>query len=110
MSILQGNSYYIGIKMTDLKGNIITGDMVNKATFTVGNLTKENEDISFDTQKNIWKIYLSEEETFNLGAGMVLWQMRFKFKDGTIDGNEPTLDNVKRSINKVLLSGGSENA
>lgn len=110
MSILQGNSYYLGIKITDKKGNVITGDMVDKATFTVGNITKENENISFDISKNIWKINLTEEETFDLSAGMVQWQMRFLFKDGTIDGTEPTLDNVKRSINKVLLSGGSENA
>ena len=110
MSILQGNSGFLSIKMKDKKGNIITGDMVDKATFTVHSITKNNEDIIFDIEKNIWKVYLTEEETFSLPAGMTTWQMRFLFKDGTTDGNEPTLDNVKRSINKVILSGGNENA
>lgn len=108
MSILQGNSYYMEIRMTDTKGNIITNSMVSKATFTVGSITKNDEHIVFDSSKNVWKIYLTEQETFSLNSGMVNWQMRFEFNDGTTDGNEPTLDYVKKSINKVILSDNTE--
>lgn len=110
MSILQGNSYYLEIELTDAEGNIFTDENVSKATFTLGNLTKESNDIQFNYDSGMWEIYLTEDETFSLSAGQILWQARFLLNDGTIDGTEPILDSVKRSINKVKLSGGEENA
>lgn len=110
MSILQGNSYYLEIYLTDNDGNVFTNDNVDKASFTLGSLTKENSDISFNSDTNMWEVYLTEDETFSLDAGQIKWQARFLLIDGTIDGTEPTLDYVKKSINKVKLSGGEDNA
>lgn len=110
MSILQGNSYYLEIQLKDANNNIFTDENVNKATFTIGNITKENDDVKFNSSTDMWEVYLSEDETFSLSAGQVQWQARFLLKDGTTDGTETLLDYVKKSINKVRLTGGEENA
>ena len=110
MSILQGNEYYLSFKITDNNSVVVNGALVDNATFTIGSITKSNEDVKFNTDTQLWEVYLKEEETFALSVGMMNWQARFIFKDGTIDGTDINVDYVKRSINKVRLSGGNENA
>ena len=110
MSILQGNSYYLEIYLTDADNNVFTDENVEKATFTLGNITKESEDIKFNYETEMWEVYLTEDESFSLNVGNIKWQARFLLKDGTTDGTEPALDYVKGSINKVRLTGGEEDA
>lgn len=110
MALLQGSSYHLEFEITDIDGSTVTGDIVKEATFTLGNITKNNEDIKFNVETNLWEVFLSEEETFSLNAQIVEWQARFLFVDGTIDGTETKKSYVYVSKNKVRLSGGVDNA
>lgn len=107
MALLQGSSYYLPIKITDQEGRVVTGEIVQKNTFTIGNITKEG---TYNAETEMWEVPLSEEETFSLNNEIVDWQARFLFVDGTTDGTKPKGEYVYASVNKVLLSGGDDNA
>lgn len=111
MAILQGNSYELPIKITDCGGNLVNADMVIKGSFTFGTITKaygegENE-VTYDAEKGVYNVLLSEEETKKL-EGAVKWQARFLLKNGEVKGTLPKSEYVYESINKVQLSGVSE--
>lgn len=107
MALLQGSSYYLPIKITDHEGKVVTGEIVQKNTFTIGNITKEGV---YNGETHMWEVELTEDETFGLNNKAVEWQARFLFNDGTIDGTRPKLAYVYESINKEKLSGGNDNA
>lgn len=107
MALLQGSSYYLPIKITDQEGKVVTGDVVQKSTFTIGNITKEGV---YNAETQMWEVPLSEEETFSLNNEIIDWQARFLFVDGTTDGTKPKGEYVYASVNKVRLSGGDGNA
>lgn len=110
MGILQGSTYELPIYITDIRDNVVTDENVISKTFTIGTITKTDEDISFDKETNCWIVKLNEDETFSLNAGSIEWQARFKFVGGKIDGTGAVFDNVRKSINKVRLTGEEENA
>lgn len=110
MALLQGSSYYLEFKITDTNGSLVTSDIVQKATFTLGDITKEDADIEFNAETGMWEVFLSEEETFALVGGAVEWQARFLFTNGVVDGTATKRGFVYESKNKVRLSGGGENA
>lgn len=98
------------VYIEDCEGNPITKDMVTKASFTFGEITKNYGDggeVSF--RDGAWIVPLTEEETFTL-KGTIKWQARFLFNNGLPDGTVPTSEYVYESINKVILSGGEDNA
>lgn len=107
MALLQGSSYYLPIKITDQEGKVVTGEMVQKSTFTIGDIIKEG---TYNAETKMWEVPLSEEETFGLSNEVIEWQARFLFVDRTTDGTKPKGEYVYRSVNKVLLSGGEDNA
>ena len=107
MALLQGSSYYLPIKITDKEGKVVTGEIVQKNTFTIGNITKEG---IYNEETQMWEIPLSESETFALKNSAVEWQARFLFMDGSIDGTLPKQAYIYESVNKVKLSGGDDNA
>lgn len=110
MALLQGSSYYLEFKITDVDGNLVTDELVKKSTFTLGNITKEDADIEFNKETGMWEVFLSEEETFSLVGGIVDWQARFLFINDVVDGTATKRGYVYESKNKVRLSGGGENA
>lgn len=117
MAFLQGSSYELPIAIEDCNGVVVSPDVVERASFSVGDVTKdydgsEESVVSFNWETGEWILPLTEEETFRLddSAG-VEWQARFLFKNGKTDGTLPVREYVYRSINKTrFASGGGEDA
>lgn len=115
MNILQGSGYELPLYLTDLKGKVITPDMVSEGAFSFGDLEKlygekygEQSVVYFDPTTNHWIVPLSEEETFAM-QNKVTWQVRFLFANGIPDGTVPKTENVYKSINKRRFTGGESN-
>ena len=117
MAFLQGSSYELPIVIEDCNGVVVSPDVVERGSFTIGEITKdydgsEESVVSFNWETGEWIVPLTEEETFMLDdmAG-VEWQARFLFKDGKTDGTGVQREYVYRSINKTrFTSGGGEDA
>ena len=113
MAILQGSSYKLPVVIKSPKGEVITADMVKRASFTFADVTKlygDGGEVYFDYETNEWIVPLSEEETFAL-RGMIKWQARFLFVDGSVDGMSPKSEDVSGSIDQTrFTAGGAENA
>ena len=111
MAILQGSSYRLPVEIKGLNGKVISADMVQKASFTFADVTKlygEGGDVYFEC--GVWVVPLSEEETFAL-RGVIKWQARFLFIDGSVGGTVPKSESVFGSIDRTkLTAGGVENA
>lgn len=102
--ILQGSTYRLPIQVKDSSGKVITPDMITKAQFVVGDYEKFYPDVvDFDEDKKSFIFPLSEEETFAL-RGKVMWQVRFVFSNGAVDGTLPKVEDVSRSITTTILS------
>lgn len=115
MAFLQGSSYELPFQIDDCDGNLIVADMVDKASFTIGEITKnygeEGDEIWFNEETKEWIVPLSEEETFLLDdENGVEWQARFLFVSGKVDGTDVTQEYVYKSINRRKFTGGEENA
>lgn len=110
MALLQGSSYYLEFYIKDASGNPVTNETVLTATFTIGDITKTGDEVSYNAELGAWIVFLSEEETFAFQDKNIEWQARFKFVGGLIDGTQPKSEYVYKSINKVKLSGGGEDA
>lgn len=105
MALLQGSSYYLEVKICEIDNNSI--EKVKKAQFTIGNLEKlyisgEEKDITWDSEKECFIVFLSQEETFEMEKS-VKWQFRVKFIDGQVDGTIPKNEYVYDSLKKVVL-------
>lgn len=113
MAILQGNSYKLPVVIRSPKGEVITADMVQRASFTFADITKlygDGGEVMFDYDTQEWIVPLSEEETFSL-RGVIKWQARFLFIDGSVDGMSPKSEAVSGSIDQTrFTAGGEENA
>lgn len=113
MAFLQGSSYELPIVVKDCNGEAITDEMVKKASFTIGEVTKEydgkNGEVWFDIETQSWILPLTEEETFKFTKS-VDWQARFLFNSGKTDGTIPKNEYVYDSINKTYFGNGGEDA
>jgi hypothetical protein len=114
MAILQGSSYKLPVVIRSPKGEVITADMVQRASFTFADITKlygDGGEVIFDYDTNEWIVPLTEEETFNLNKETIKWQARFLFIDGSIDGTYSKSEDVYSSIDQTrFTAGGGENA
>lgn len=107
MAILQGSSYKLPIVIEDVNGEAIDESLIERAVFTFGEIKKEFGDggeVYYDWDLGAWIMPLSEEETFALQRS-VMWQARFLFKSGKVDGTVPKEEYVYESINHDILGG-----
>lgn len=109
MSILQGSSYKLPIKIVAKNGFLITDKIVKKGVFQFGNIEKfygEGGEVQYNKEKGCWILPLTESETANL-KNTVEWQARFLLNNGEIVGTKPTEEFVYKSINLTDLNGGN---
>lgn len=85
----QGNQFYLTIQLEDSTGNLLDINTVEKVQFIVGNLTKtydkSNKDVTYDVENSCFKIWLTEEETFNFEKAIKI-DARILFTNNTIGG------------------------
>ena len=65
----QGNQFYLGLQIEDNLGEFINIKAIDKIQFTIDNLEKiydgVSKDVTYDEDKKCFKIWLTEDETFN---------------------------------------------
>lgn len=109
MSMLQGNTYLMPIKICDADGVVIKGEQVEKGEFVFGGITKfyggADGEVVWDESREAFILPLSEEETFGF-RGVVEYQGRVLLKDGSVSGSVPKSEDVYASIGTARLSDG----
>lgn len=85
----QGNQFYFTIQLEDSAGNKLDISTIKKIQFVIGNLTKiydgTNNEVSYDSDENCFKIWVTEEETFAFDKTIKL-DARILFTNDTIGG------------------------
>ena len=65
----QGNQFYLGLQIEDSLGEFVNIKAIDKIQFTIDNLEKiydgVSKDVTYDEDRKCFKIWLTEEETFN---------------------------------------------
>lgn len=102
----QGNQFWYGIRLKDAKKEYITPTIVNKIVFNFDDLAIEynetSEKVIFDSQNNLFKIYLTQEETQKM-KDKVKIDVRVKFKTNEILGTHVIEESIFDSLNKEVI-------
>ena len=102
----QGNQFWYGIKLKDANKEYINPSVVSKIIFNFDDSTKEynetSKDVVFDEQNNLFKIYLTQEETQKM-KDKVKIDVRVKFKNEEILGTHVREEYIFDSLNKEVI-------
>lgn len=102
----QGNQFYLDIQISDESDEILDVLSVEKIQFNFGDITKiydgNNLDVTYDEQAQIFKVYLTEQDTFTI-QNVVKVDCRVLFKNKIIEGSYVYTLNVYDSVKEELL-------
>ena len=92
----QGNQFYLEFEIVDNENNNLDIQSVLKVQFNIGNLTKTYDGIGEEViyKNGVFKVYLTEEETFNFDA-RILFKGDKKTIGGTYIIDEYWYDSLK---------------
>lgn len=108
MALLQGNSYQLPIMVKNAKCEIVTPEDVARIQFIFGGVVKYyggNGVVTYNEDTKCFIVPLTEEETFSFNDSTVQWQIRIKYKDGSIDGTVPKQERIYSTITTEMLGG-----
>ena len=84
-----GNQFYLELQLEDENGDLLDIRSVSKVQFSIDNLVKTydgiNEEVTYDDVNNVFKVWLTEDETFKFGTRVKV-DARILFKNNTING------------------------
>lgn len=102
----QGNQFYLEFYISDENDIPYDINVIKKAQFNIETLTKtydgENQEVEYDEEQKKFKVWLSEEETFDFD--LVSVDVRILFEDDSIVGSDIVRIRFKESVNEVVLS------
>lgn len=102
----QGNQFWYGIKLKDKNKEYLTPIIISKIIFSFDDLSKEynenSKDVIFDESNNLFKIYLTQEETQKM-KDKVKIDVRVKFKNEEILGTHVVQEYIFDSLNKEVI-------
>ena len=102
----QGNQFWYGIKLKGKNKEYLNPSIVSKIIFNFDDLTKEyseeSEEVIFDDENNLFKIYLTQEET-QIMKDKVKIDARIKFKNEEVLGTHIIETYVFDSLNKEVI-------
>lgn len=84
--MMQGDSYYLGIRIRNNAGNTVTLADVRDVEITVGHLRKTYSDEQVLYYNGLWLFPLEQEESFSYHAGPVKAQVRVVWANGVVEG------------------------
>ena len=103
----QGNQFYLTIQLEDVNGSLLDIHTIKKVQFVIGDIIKTydsvSEEVTYDKDKNCFKIWLKEEETFNFDK-VIKMDARILFRDDCIGGTYIESKYWYDSLGKELLS------
>ena len=107
----KGNQFYLELQILDENNSLLEVAGVEKVQFNIGELTKEYsddfKDVTYDEEINAFKIWLTEDETFNFKNNTKM-EARVLFKNNVILGTLNEDVYVYDSIKKVKLDVETE--
>ena len=84
-----GNQFYLEFQLEDENGDLLDIRSVSKVQFSIDNLVITydgiSEEVSYDDVNNVFKVWLTEDETFKFGTRVKV-DARILFKNNTING------------------------
>lgn len=84
----KGNQFYLEIQIEDQENNLLDISSVEKVQFNIDDLTKtysnESKEVTYDEEKQCFKIWLTEEETFKFNDYVSI-DIRVLYKVGRND-------------------------
>ena len=102
----QGNQFWYGIKLKDKNKEYLDPSIVSKIIFNFDDLQKEynetSENVTFDAENNLFKIYLTQEETQKM-QDKVKIDVRVKFKNDEILGTVIREVYILDSLNEEVI-------
>ena len=103
--MMQGDSYGKEIKLLYDNGNPITPDDVSDVEITIGSLSKtyKANEIHYDGELKSWIYPISLEESFKFPAARLKAQVRVKWLNGEIEGEDLEDIYVSESRSKAVL-------
>ena len=101
---MQGDAYIqpIEIKMGE---NVLAPKQIVEIEVCFGEKVRKtlsDEQMTFDDNKKLWLIPLSQEDTFSIGHNVRV-NVRVKLSDGTVKGFDAGIIKFDWSISKVIL-------
>lgn len=100
--IMQGDQYFLPFKIK-VDGEYVDINTVDTIEFVIGDLIKKYpEEVTYNNVDNIFKFYLTQEETLSL-VGFPEIQVRLKDKEGYVYGKKYGRINVQYSLSKEVL-------
>ena len=83
----QGNQFYLEFQIEDKQGGKLDINAVKKVQFNINELTKTYDGLNNEVtyENGIFKIWLTEDETFNFSSNVKV-DARILFKNDTIMG------------------------
>lgn len=108
----QGNQFYLELEITDENDKLLDITSVSKIQFNIDKLTKVYdgivEDVTYDENTHTFKIWLTENETFEFR--LVNIDVRVLFKNDVILGSEIERIKFTDVVKKENLDVKTENS
>ena len=101
--MMQGDSYYLGIRILNNAGSPVTPDDVRDVEITIGHLHKSYMGCELTFHDDIWMFPLTQEETFGYWPAAVDAQVRIVWANGVVEGKPLYGLRVNESISKEVL-------
>ena len=103
----RGNQFYLTFEIYDENDNLIDINIVKKIQFNFDTVVKiydgQSEDVVYDKENKCFKVYLSEEETFNFKDNIKI-DARILDKNDLIFGTAIIIQPINDAVNEEKLS------
>ena len=101
--MLQGDSYFLGIRVLNNAGNPVAPEDVRDLEITLGHLTKTYRKAEIIHSDGVWLFPLTQEETFGFLPSSVKAQVRLVWSNGVVEGKPLYGVRIGESISREVL-------
>ena len=101
--MMQGDSYFLGIRILNNAGNPVAPEDVSDVEITLGHLAKTYRRAELIFQNGVWLFPLSQEESFSFFPSSVKAQVRLVWGSGVVEGKPLYGVRIQESICKEVL-------
>lgn len=101
--MLQGDSYYLAIRILNNAGNPVAPEDVSDVEITIGHLSKTYRRAEILYRDGVWLFPLSQEESFGFYPRGVKAQVRVVWSSGIVEGKPLYGIRIQESISKEVL-------
>ncbi len=103
MSMMQGDSYPVKLKITALDGTLITSEMCVCVEVTIGKIIRTWPDGGVHYQDGYWYMPLTQKQTFSMASRPQAVQARVSFRDGKVIGGKGEAVRLSASLSRAIL-------